>query len=387
MSFHVISLYMHEVATHNDPSDDCRMNPGDTMIGSDTPLSFSHINALSACLTAIDGIFDTFLTLDVHTIRSLPVFNFVRVAYAVVVLIKLYFAASSPKSELGKVINKDHMKVEQHLHNLLEKFRATAAEDRSRPAAKFLVVLVMIRSWFQKQTQNPNGATNPGGNGPPTETPPPYPRQSGGERGSATPVPQQPQQQPDYPTTASTPLQLLSEIATNNSTNGPRPSTSADLLPSLQGTATTGPWLNRPPLLYDSTNAGTSQQPATDGTTAPYMVGVGGVPPQQQQQQQPLPSNVGIPWLSNTFLSGADLDYDYANFGDGFSQAMDLTLGGFMDGGFSTEETAMRFMMHDPGPAGSGWFPTPGMGPGMDGLGPGGGGAAGGGGGGGGFGF
>jgi hypothetical protein len=382
MSFHVISLYMHEVATHNDPSDDCRMNPADTPMGSDAPLSFSHINALSACLTAIDGIFDVFLSLDVHTIHCLPMFNFVRVAYAVVVLIKLYFAASSPKSELGKVINKDHMKVDQHLHNLLEKFRATAAEGRSRPAAKFLVVLALIRSWFQKQTQNQNGSANPGGNAPPTETPPPYPRQSG----SATPVSQQPQQQqqqqqPDYPTTASTPLQLLSEIATNDSTNGPRPSTSADLLPPLQGTtATTGPWLNRPPLLYDSTTTPGSQ-PATgpDGTAPPYMVGVG-------VQQQPLPSNPAIPWLSNTFLSNHDLDYDYANFGDGFSQAMDLTLGGFMDGGFSTEDGTMRYMMQDPGAPGSaGWFPPPGMGAGMEGLGPVGGGAAGGGGGG--FGF
>lgn len=375
---------MHEVATHSDGSDDCKMHPSETLIGSDTPLSLAHINGLSACLTAIDGIFGEFLSLDVQTIRCLPVFNFVRVAYAVVVLIKLYFAASSPKGELGKVINKDQMKVEQHLDNLLEKFRATAAEDRSRPAAKFLVVLVMIRSWFHKQKQNQNRCANQGANAVTTDTPPPpYPRQGGGERGSSTPATQQPQQ-PDYPTTASTPLQLLSEIATNNSAassaGGPRTSTSADLLPphtsaSLQST-NAGPWLNRTPLLYDSSNVTAPQQQqqpttAANGTDAPFMVGL-------TPQQTPMTSNLSLPWLSNTFWSNADLEYDYANFGDGFAQAMDLTLGGFTDGGLGSEDGAMRYMTQQDSGSGSGagWFPPMG---GMDSLGGGVGGASGGG--------
>lgn len=376
MSFHVINLYMHEVATHNDASDECR-HPSEALLGSDSPLPPAHINALSACLTAIDGIFEVFLSLDVHTIRCLPVFNFVRVAYAVVVLIKLYFAASSPKSELGKVINKDQMKVEEHLGNLLEKFRATAADDRSRPAAKFLVVLVMIRSWFQKQKQTQNGATTNPGISTDT-TPTPYPRQSGaGDRGSsATPIPQPPQQ-PDYPTTASTPLQLLSEIATNNSasvTGAARSSTNPDLLPPT--TSTPGPWLNRQPLLYDPTTASPAsqqQQPTPDSSaSAPYL---------PQQQQTPMGGGAGamaVPWLSNTTTplmpasgpgggGSGDIDYDYNMFGDGFAQAMDLTLGGFVDGGLGGEDGAFRYMMqHDPG-----WFS--GLGVGMDSLGGGGG--------------
>lgn len=43
------------------------------------PLSSAHINALSACLTAIDAVFDTFLAMDVPAVRCLPVFSLVRV--------------------------------------------------------------------------------------------------------------------------------------------------------------------------------------------------------------------------------------------------------------------------------------------------------------------
>lgn len=377
MSFHVISLYMHEVATHNDAADECRFHPSETQIGMDGALSVAHINALSACLTAINGIFDLFLSLDVHTIRCLPVFNFVRVAYAVVVLIKLYFAASSPKSDLGKVIDKDDMKVEQHLDRLLEQFRATAAGDRSRPAAKFLVVLVMIRAWFHKQKLNQNNGRNAETSASTAEPPQPsHSRPSVGERGNAPPISQPPQQQ-DYPPTASTGLQLLSELATNKSASGSRPSTSIDFplatSTPLGGTTPTGPWLSRQPqLMYDpsnNTSSPSSGPSATDNTSGgggpgSYMVGVG---PQQQGPNPNMAANLSLPWLNSAF-SSADPEYEYATFGDGFAQAMDWTLGGFGEG-------AVRGMMQDSGPDQTAWFPT--IGEGLDAMD--GGGAAGGG--------
>ncbi|KAL0938681.1 fungal specific transcription factor [Colletotrichum truncatum] len=224
MSFHVLSLYMHEIALHTQ-LDDIRP-PFDTATLKDgmlpnLALTTSHVNALSACLSAIDGIFEAFLSMNVTSIRCLPVFNFVRVAYAVVVLIKMYFSATAPGSELGKVIDKDNMKVEYYLDALLEKFRAAASDDRSRPAAKFLVVLVMLRSWFLKQSKAALG-------GPPPE---------GALRGvsvhsrDSAPTSRLPEttiaegQRPTYqqptPTmqsfpAANTPLHLLSEIATND---------------------------------------------------------------------------------------------------------------------------------------------------------------------------
>ncbi|KAK3310699.1 uncharacterized protein B0T15DRAFT_426320 [Chaetomium strumarium] len=324
LGFEVINLYMHEIATHSDTGDDSNPNVNDMLLRSDAPLPLAHVRALSACTKAIDGIFEVFLSLDVQTIRCLPVFNFVRVAYAVVVLIKMYFAASSPKSELGKYIPKDDMKVEQHLEDLLEKFRATADKDRSRPAGKFLVVLVMIRTWFHKQKQSQSGGSNQGSGAAATDTQlPPFPFPGSGERDTPTPVPQQRPQQQDYST--STPLQLLSEIATHNSaaasgpgTSSSRPSTSADF---TQTTASASPWLSKPSFAYD---------PITN-TTAPV--------PQSSQQQQTATttettSSTGAPAQSPnaTFPPGSDFDYDYAAFSaNGFAEAMEYTLGGFTD--------------------------------------------------------
>src|SRR4051794_13866786 len=117
MAGHFVSLYMHEIAMHIELNSDEAKSPffEDALRGAEgktEELTPPHANALSTCLGAIDGIIETFLKLDPETVRCLPIAHFVRVAYAVVVLIKLYFAAATPNSELGKVIDKDNIKVE-----------------------------------------------------------------------------------------------------------------------------------------------------------------------------------------------------------------------------------------------------------------------------------
>jgi hypothetical protein len=115
MAEHVVNLYMHEVAMHVDHNveefkppftEESIRSTGLEEEETSKPLTSAHIAALSTCLTSIDGVFEAFLSLDIDTIRTLPILYFVRIAYAVVVLIKMFFAAAKPNSELGKVINK-----------------------------------------------------------------------------------------------------------------------------------------------------------------------------------------------------------------------------------------------------------------------------------------
>ncbi|PHH64158.1 hypothetical protein CDD81_4905 [Ophiocordyceps australis] len=167
MTFDMISLYMHERALHAHTSTEHLRSPFNPElfcqgIINPQPLSAAHIAALSACLTAIDSIFATFMAMDVAMIRCLPVLSFVRVAYALVVLIKMYFSARNPASELGRVIDCANMRVGEHLDALVAKFGATAARDSCRPAAKFLVVLTMLRSWFVRRAAQQSRGVPPG---------------------------------------------------------------------------------------------------------------------------------------------------------------------------------------------------------------------------------
>ncbi|KAG5915810.1 hypothetical protein E4U53_004416 [Claviceps sorghi] len=139
MGFCILNIYMHEPALHSDTA----------------PPGAAHTRALAACLAAIHDTFQTFLAMDVGAIRCLPVFTFVRVAYAVVILIKMYLSAANPASPLARVVDRDGLRVAHYLEALLDKFTAAAADDKCRPASKFLLVLVMLRTWFLKHGRTP----------------------------------------------------------------------------------------------------------------------------------------------------------------------------------------------------------------------------------------
>ncbi|KAL3424857.1 hypothetical protein PVAG01_04138 [Phlyctema vagabunda] len=300
MTEHVICLYMHEVAMHVDHNVDEFKPPftENSLRGSETEpvvLTPAHISALSICLTSIDGIFETFLKLEVDVIRCLPIANFIRIAYTVVVLIKMYFQASMPNSELGKVIDKDNMKVEQYLDGLIETFRATAANEKSRPAAKFLMVLLMMKTWFNrhregKSVKSDNEVAVTMGtirvdNSPQTDP--------SNQANQDTQNRQLRHSQHSSHGTMNTPLQLLSEVATGNS-RGQVPAEAGGSQPP-----STGQWTQQPQQAFDSYDPSTSQLPPGQG-------------------YDPNAGSKIDPALS--------MDIGYG-MGDGFEQAMGMTLG------------------------------------------------------------
>ncbi|KAF3916077.1 hypothetical protein ABW21_db0209479 [Orbilia brochopaga] len=171
LASHTLSLFMHEVALHGDHSvDDFRMpfmtekliaNPESVKPspGGMSQLTQTHINALFTCLSSAHSLLDRFLQLTVDEMRCLPVLFFARVAYSVVLLIKIFFSASASNSEVGKVIDKPQLKLDSYFEKLLALLKAASADDKSKPAAKFYMILTMLNHWYQYQkrmgTKNP----------------------------------------------------------------------------------------------------------------------------------------------------------------------------------------------------------------------------------------
>lgn len=317
MSEHVVNLYMHEVALHVDHNVEEFKPPftEDTLRGvgdaEQVSLTTAHISALSVCLTAIDGIFDSFLKLDVETVRCLPVINFVRIAYAVVVLIKMYFAAAIPNSELGKVIDKDNMKVEYYLDGLVEIFKSSAAEEKSRPSGKFLMVLIMLKTWFHRQREGKLPQAGETAILPDTPAEAPNDKQKGNQQ-------QRGGQQPGY-SPANTPLQLLSEVATGNS-GGQSRSGSISQYP-----VSSNEW----------------QQPQQQQSYANY----------PSMAQMPITQYGSMMNMGNIDPSlGMDLGY---TMGDGLEQAMGMTIGVGSFGEYFSDDTFFNGLMDSVGSVGA----------------------------------
>ncbi|KAJ6261735.1 hypothetical protein Dda_2534 [Drechslerella dactyloides] len=254
LASHTLSLFMHEVALHGDHSvDDFRMPfMTEKLIAQPesvkpppglSQLTQTHINALFTCLSSAHGLLDRFLQLTVDEMRCLPVLFFARVAYSVVLLIKIFFSASASNSEVGKVIDKPQLKLDSYFEKLLALLKAASADDKSKPAAKFYMILTMLNHWYQYQKRMGSKGTRRGSVVVPpspgfrneakkTDGPQYTPRASGEFRTSGgepsasassgihIPTPhstggaETPQPSNDTMVDAPTPLQILSDVAT-----------------------------------------------------------------------------------------------------------------------------------------------------------------------------
>lgn len=169
---------MHEFAMHLDQTLDfpsrsrLARGRGENSQARQQVLTTAHIGALTTCLSSIHGMFDTFLEMTANDIRSAPVCYFVRVAYAGVLLIKMYFAATAPESELGNVISSDDMRVGHYLGKLRDLLQASAASGQCRPARSFYLVLVMFQTWFERKKEGNGSISQEVGSGKRAEVQP-----------------------------------------------------------------------------------------------------------------------------------------------------------------------------------------------------------------------
>ena len=195
----------------------------------------SQVEALTACLSSTRQILDTFLSFSVTDVRTMPICCFIQVAYATVFLLKLNFTGVDPKSDLKTIATAVDTHKEQYLQRLLDSLKAAAADDKSRPAQKFLMVLVMLKGWLERhrevRTVASRGIQDIKLEAQPVDierSAPGYRKisidgfrgQSHGTRPSPAQSPRkqthQQIQQPLAPQMGNTPLHLLSEVATGD---------------------------------------------------------------------------------------------------------------------------------------------------------------------------
>lgn len=114
----------------------------------------SEVDTVQNFITSIHKVLQDFLSFTVAEIRTIPTFHFIRVAYAVVCLLRLNRGAKKPGSELGKLIHTDALGVDSHITRLLKLMQSAAAEGKSRPAQTFQSALTAIKTWFKRDTDN-----------------------------------------------------------------------------------------------------------------------------------------------------------------------------------------------------------------------------------------
>lgn len=157
---HILNIHIHEVAMHVDSENDTSDPENEGSRPRPLPLSAAQINSLTICLSSIHQALDATISINPSELLAIPTIGLARTAYSAVSLIKLYSFISSPESGDGHVLDLDSLKVDYYLDTIVEHYRVAGELSGGRTAARFSVVLAMLRSWFSKRREQLSLAAN-----------------------------------------------------------------------------------------------------------------------------------------------------------------------------------------------------------------------------------
>jgi hypothetical protein len=326
---HVARLYLHEIALHfNHNIEDFRLPFTEESLksvnNSSEKLTPNQIAALDQCRVSAHGILTIMLDLDVEIVKSLPMLIFfVRCTYAIVILIKLHVAATTPGSEISKVMKPEDINVDFYLDGLVSLFDIAGSGADYRPNPKIIQILSALKGWFE--TYKENSAASARGQIPPNA--------------SDASTHQSEQQGGQY---SQAPLDVLAYTTANNQQRQQQQQEQhqQEQQPNIS------PQQADAPRSWNFNNNNNNNNPTfpVDYTRIEMVNNNNLHAPQQQQQQQPNNTNYPVPTYNNNNNNNNFDQFDPANpylWGSNFQQAMDLNLaaldgisGGEMDGLF-----------------------------------------------------
>lgn len=112
-------------------------------------LSAIRVDLTIKWMHAAQGLLNTFLACDVHTMRKMPNLTYSRTVLGLMVLLKIFFTVKS--GALGEFINPDSVKAEDYIEQMTQRLtEASAASKYPIPTRWLLVVGGKSRDWLQR---------------------------------------------------------------------------------------------------------------------------------------------------------------------------------------------------------------------------------------------
>lgn len=160
LAYHHTQTYLHEICMHDDHAAEDFQPPYRlekvVSIQTDIHASSSYLDSIAILISSAHSLHDIILNMEVETLRALPIFNFVRMAYATVVLTKLYISSKTPASQIGSVIEPKMIKLGFYLEALIEKLGIAVGPMECRAPFTFLGFLMRLQIWYRSQEEDVN---------------------------------------------------------------------------------------------------------------------------------------------------------------------------------------------------------------------------------------
>lgn len=161
LAYHQDSIYLHESALESGSTTLIDFNHrifkprsgpriGQVQEETQPPLTAAYVNTVMSCINSSHALLDEFLSTDIQSLRVVPIIHFVRASYAIVVLVKLFISASVPSNELGKILDRQLLKVDYYMGALLKRLVEAAGPAKLRVPTKWLTITQQVSDWYHK---------------------------------------------------------------------------------------------------------------------------------------------------------------------------------------------------------------------------------------------
>ena len=147
-TFEVVLYLDHEVEDFRPPY---RIKSMHSQTSKAPALSPAYVQAILNLVTTARGVLDAFLNMTYHIVQAAPIIHYIRVCYAMSVLLELYMSSRRQGNELGKIIDADTLRIEHYLSSLQDKLEEAAGAERCRAPEKFKLVLRRMSNWYSRQ--------------------------------------------------------------------------------------------------------------------------------------------------------------------------------------------------------------------------------------------
>jgi hypothetical protein len=156
MIYYQTNILLHEIAIRDDHPSAAFKPPyfvhfSPPMLRRRDISSSIDIESIMSCVTFSHDLLDTFLSLDLDTLRSFPVYKYVMVCYAVLILTKLTQSINDPKSEIGKVLDHSTLALDYYSTKAIAQVSKAAGSEGFIVPEKFLGVLIYFRAATQRR--------------------------------------------------------------------------------------------------------------------------------------------------------------------------------------------------------------------------------------------
>lgn len=148
-------MYLHEIAIHDEhPPEDFRPPfriDKPLPLQSDVRLTSAHIDSIATIISSAHSMLDLLLSMSINTLRTVPIYVYVRMAYSCIVLTKLYTSTRCSSSQIGPVLSRPALKIGSYLSALIARLTEAVGPMECRSPYTFLGLLMRLNDWFLTQ--------------------------------------------------------------------------------------------------------------------------------------------------------------------------------------------------------------------------------------------